>query len=186
MFSFIYKVVFLKIFKYPLILLPSQSLMNLFAKYSFEVTSYKLKKYNVTMGEGTIVINSTFSSSTKGDGFYIGDNCTVTGATFLGHDASPTLYFPALVMKDEPYLPGSRASYRSSIKVGNNVFIGHGSIIMPGINVGDNVVVAAGSVVTKNVLSGTVVGGNPAKMIKSIDEYKSKYESLQKEYPERF
>lgn len=52
--------------------------------------------------------------------------------------------------------------------IGNNVSIGMRSIIMPGVNIGDGAVIAAGSVVTKNVEPYTVVGGNPAKLIKNI------------------
>jgi len=57
---------------------------------------------------------------------------------------------------------------------GNNVYIGSGSKIMPGVIIEDNVIVAAGSVVTKSVLSGMVVGGNPAKIICSLKEYKQR------------
>lgn len=59
--------------------------------------------------------------------------------------------------------------------IGNNVYIGNNAMIMPGITIGDNVIVAAGSVVTKNVPNNVVVGGNPARIIESIDDYKSKY-----------
>jgi acetyltransferase-like isoleucine patch superfamily enzyme len=57
------------------------------------------------------------------------------------------------------------------IRVGNNVFIGYGSIILPNVDIGDNCIIAAGSVVTGNVSSDSVVGGVPAKFIKSIDDY---------------
>ena len=50
--------------------------------------------------------------------------------------------------------------------IGKNCFIGMNSIILPGITIGDHVVVAAGSVVTKNVPSNSLVGGNPAKIIR--------------------
>ena len=49
-----------------------------------------------------------------------------------------------------------------------NSWIGAGATILPGITVGENAVVAAGAVVTKDVESNTVVGGNPAKVIKRI------------------
>ena len=61
--------------------------------------------------------------------------------------------------------------------IGNNVFIGAKSIIMYGVNIGNNVVVAAGSVVTKDVPDGSIVGGNPAKIIGSFDELKEKRRS---------
>lgn len=52
----------------------------------------------------------------------------------------------------------------------DNVFIGAGSVILPGIKVGKGAIVGAGSVVTKDVLSNTVVYGNPAKPIKDVNE----------------
>lgn len=51
--------------------------------------------------------------------------------------------------------------------VGNDVWIGHGAIIIAGVKIGDGTIVAAGSVVTKDVESCTIVGGNPAKFIKN-------------------
>lgn len=50
-----------------------------------------------------------------------------------------------------------------SVRIGNNVWIGGGAIILPGITVGDDAVIAAGSVVTRDVAPGTTVRGNPAR-----------------------
>lgn len=51
--------------------------------------------------------------------------------------------------------------------VGNDVWIGHGAIIIAGVTIGDGAIVAAGSVVTKDVMPCTIVGGNPAKFLKN-------------------
>lgn len=56
------------------------------------------------------------------------------------------------------------------IDIGNNVFIGNGAIILPGVVIGDNCIVGAGSVVTKTVPSNSVVAGNPAKFVCTTDE----------------
>lgn len=50
----------------------------------------------------------------------------------------------------------------------DNVFIGSGTRIMPGVKIGPNAIVAASSVVTKDVPEGVIVGGNPAKVIGSF------------------
>lgn len=54
------------------------------------------------------------------------------------------------------------------VTIGNNVWIGGSSTILPGVTVGDNVVIGAGSVVTRDVPSDVVVGGNPARIIKRL------------------
>ena len=56
--------------------------------------------------------------------------------------------------------------YAYPISVGNNVWIGAGVQVMPGVTIGDGAVVAANAVVTKDVPSYSVVGGNPARIIK--------------------
>ncbi|MDY0278893.1 MAG: acyltransferase [Acholeplasma sp.] len=58
------------------------------------------------------------------------------------------------------------------IEIGDNVFIGNKCIILPNVKIGDNVVIGAGSVITKNIPNNVVVAGIPAKIIKSIDDYK--------------
>lgn len=50
--------------------------------------------------------------------------------------------------------------------IGNNVWIGGGAIILPGVTIGDNVVIGAGSVVTKDIPSNKIAYGNPCKVIK--------------------
>lgn len=64
------------------------------------------------------------------------------------------------------------------IEVMDNVLIGLGATIMPGVKIGPNAVVAAGAVVTKDVLPGTVVAGNPARVIGNFDDLREK----QKQY----
>ena len=58
-----------------------------------------------------------------------------------------------------------------TINIGNNVFIGFGSIILPGTNVGDNVIVGAGSLVRGELKSNSVYGGVPVKYLGSIESY---------------
>lgn len=57
------------------------------------------------------------------------------------------------------------------VTIGDWVYIGTNSLIMPGVTIGDGALIAAGSVVTKSVPSGVVVGGNPAKIISTVDNY---------------
>jgi acetyltransferase-like isoleucine patch superfamily enzyme len=90
----------------------------------------------------------------------IGDRVTISsGVRILTHDGTGWLF------KDSQ---GRRFKY-AKVKIGDDVFIGIGSIIMPGVRIGDRCVVGAGSVVTKSVPSGSVVAGNPAKIITTYE-----------------
>lgn len=61
--------------------------------------------------------------------------------------------------------------YYDKIKIGNNVFIGADTIVLPGITIGDNCIIGAGSIVTKNLESGGVYAGTPAKKIGTFDSF---------------
>lgn len=99
----------------------------------------------------------------------IGDNC-MFGPNVQLYTAS------------HPLNPGKRNSgleFGKPITIGNNVWIGGGAVIVPGVILGDNVVVAAGAVVTKSVPDDCVVGGNPAQIIKNVNETVEGTETLE-------
>lgn len=89
----------------------------------------------------------------------IGDNC------MLG----PNVHIYTATHPINPIERNSGKEYGKPVNIGDNVWIGGGSIINPGVTIGDNVVIASGSVVTKDVPANVVVGGNPAKIIKQIE-----------------
>ena len=95
----------------------------------------------------------------------VGNKVTITnGVRFINHDGSTWL------ISDER---GRRQLFRK-ISIGNNVFIGMDSIILPGVKIEDNVIVAAGSVVTKSIPENSVVGGNPARIITEFSTYRDR------------
>lgn len=74
-----------------------------------------------------------------------------------------------LITENHPIQPAERKALDlKSILIKRNAWVGAGAIILPGVTVGENSVVAAGAVVTKDVPSNTVVGGVPARVIKSL------------------
>lgn len=90
----------------------------------------------------------------------IGDNCLLAPGVHIYTAAHPL----------NPNARISGPEYGKPVSIGNNVWIGGRAIINPGINIGNNVVVASGAVVTKDVPDNVVVGGNPAKIIKRIED----------------
>ncbi|MCR5609086.1 MAG: acyltransferase [Lachnospiraceae bacterium] len=64
------------------------------------------------------------------------------------------------------------------VKIGNNVFVGTNSVILPNVTIGDNVVVAAGSIVSRDVPDNCVVAGSPAKVIRTIDSFTEKNKAI--------
>ena len=59
-------------------------------------------------------------------------------------------------------------SKTAPVTIGNNVWIGGGAIILPGVTIGDNTTIGAGSVVTHNIPANTLAAGNPCRVIKDI------------------
>lgn len=71
-----------------------------------------------------------------------------------------------ILTADHPRDPALRAQgleFGRPVKIGNNVWIGAGALIMPGVTIGDNALIGAGSVVTRDVPAGVTVVGNPAR-----------------------
>ena len=91
----------------------------------------------------------------------IGDNTVVAAnVKFYNHGAA------AILRHIDP-----NADFFGKINIGSNVYIGSNCLIMPGVSIGDNAIVAAGSVVTKSIEGGKIVGGNPAKVIGTRENF---------------
>lgn len=109
---------------------------------------------NITVGKN-VFINSGCRFQDQG-GITIGDGA------LIGHNV-------VLCTLNHDFEPQNRSTtIPAPIIIGKNVWIGANATVVPGITIGDNAIVAAGAVVTKNVPANTVVGGVPAKTIKSI------------------
>lgn len=96
----------------------------------------------------------------------IGDRCVISDEShLLTHDYSLTT---ALISINEK--PKTDIAFVKQIEIGNNVFIGKKTIIMPGAQIGDNVIIGAGSVVRGKVESNSILIGNPAIKISDLDK----------------
>lgn len=117
----------------------------------------------------------------------IGNNCDFNGTCFVAYDkiivgdycqfASSTLISDTDFHPVDPeirlqQMKGFKINYESvnkkQITIGNNVWVGWGSIILKGVSIGDNSVIAAGSIVVSDVPPNCIVAGNPAKVVKKL------------------
>lgn len=67
-------------------------------------------------------------------------------------------------------IPRRSAEFGKPITIGNDVWIGGGAIVCPGINIGSETVIGAGSVVTRSIPDGVVAAGNPCRIIRTLSE----------------
>ena len=104
---------------------------------------------------GVILVAQT--SIEIGDFCYFGANAKIYDTDF--HVEDP-------FRRRKQLSPGEAIS--KPVKIGNDVWVGSDVLILKGVTVGDAAIIGARSVVTKNVLAGTIVAGNPARLIRSI------------------
>ncbi|MCT3098113.1 sugar O-acetyltransferase [Lactococcus lactis] len=81
----------------------------------------------------------------------------------------------------DPQIRIEELEFGLPITVEDNVWIGGNATILPGVTIGKNSIIAAGAVVTKDVAANTIVGGNPAQLIRAINEEDKRYWNKKKE-----
>ena len=115
-----------------------------------------LKMIGVQIGEHTMISLRAKLDTRRGK-IIIGKNCHITyGCIILSHDGSV-----------KQRVPGD--SGLGKVIIGDNVFIGVNSVILPNVKIGNNSVIGAGSVVTKDIPANVVAAGNPARVINNIE-----------------
>jgi len=141
-----------------------------FRRYKFVILSDNIKIGN------NFICGSYCSISKKnkiiiGNNFFMGRNCHLASNLIIGNDVMFASYVSCVGgdHKIDDIKTTIRESGRGEFKttiIENNVWIGHGAIIMHGVNIKTGAVIAAGSVVTRDVSENAIVGGNPAKLIR--------------------
>jgi maltose O-acetyltransferase len=138
---------------------PSHTIRNIFYAISgikmgygstFHMGARFFLPKNIEIGEGTIVGDHAFLDGRAK--IKIGKQVDIASSVMI-YNSEHDLSDPSFTATEEP------------VTIGNYVFIGPRSIIMPGVNIGNGAVIAGGAVVTKDVSENTIVGGVPAKII---------------------
>ena len=121
-----------------------------------------------------------------GKNFFANYNCTIidVAKVTIGNNCqmAPNV---AIYTAGHPLHPVSRNSlyeYGISVTIGDNVWIGGNTVILPGVHIGSNTVIGAGSVVTKDIPDWVVAAGNPCRVIKKITEDDKKYYYKDREF----
>ena len=122
---------------------------------------------DVVIGENCVVM-SRVNFGSEPYLVRIGNNVRIAEeVSFFTHDGGAWVLRNLHILDD--------ADFFGPIRVGNNVHIGMGAIIMPNVTIGDNCIIGVRAVVTKDVPSNSVVAGMPARVIETIGEYYEKH-----------
>ena len=92
----------------------------------------------------------------------LGNNVSLSRCSLIGHDGS-------IAVLNGEY--GVKLDRVGKIDIRNNVFVGYGAILLPGVTIGPNVIVAAGAIVSRDVAEGDIVAGVPARTIDRVKDF---------------
>jgi len=139
-------------------------------KERFEDPIEALRKRGVVVGERVAIQSGVIIDHSHGCHIKIGDDVTLAPRVhILAHDASTKKFLNYTKL--------------GKVSIGNRVFIGAGSILLPGVSIGDDVIVGAGSVVTRDIPPASVAAGNPAKVICPLGQFLEKRKKEMEIYP---
>ena len=134
-------------------------------------TSWSRKRSYLIKNGALIGKNTRINCSVKMFGtepylIKLGDDCLIADEVhFITHDGG------VKVLNTLGLFGNKRMDNISPVVIGNNVYIGTGAYIMPGVHIGNNVIIGACAVVTHDIEDNVVAVGIPAKAIESIDDY---------------
>lgn len=125
-----------------------------------------LREKGAVIGDNTKLNCGVAAFGTEPYLITVGDKCLfAAGLRIFTHDGGVT------VLNQLGYFDGERMDKIAPVKIGDNVYIGTGAMIMPGVTIGSNVIIGAGAIVSRDIPDNCVAVGVPAKPIKTIEEY---------------
>lgn len=142
-----------------------------------------LNKLLANMGENCYIeppLHANWGCHTHlGNNVYANFNLTLVDDTdiYIGDSVmlGPNVVLATAGHPVDPELRRLVYQFNQPIYIGNNVWLGAGVIVLPGVTIGDNSVVGAGSVVTKDIPANVVAVGNPCRILREINEHDREY-----------
>lgn len=159
---------------------PDPNMIHPIAGYNEEIyVKPTIKRMNIIVGDFTYIADSDFESHVthhyewNGDKLVIGKFCQIAaGVEFVmngaNHQMNAPTTFPFYTLEGWDMDPPAAADlpFKGDTVIGNDVWIGQNSVILPGVHIGDGVIIGANSVVGGDVAPYTIVVGNPAKVLR--------------------
>lgn len=142
-----------------------------------------LKELFAEVGEGCYVeppLHANWGCNTHfGHHVYANFNLTLVDDTdiFVGDYVmfGPNVTVATAGHPVDPELRRQIAQFNIPVHIGNNVWIGAGSVLLPGVSIGDNTVIGAGSIVTRDIPANVVAVGNPCRVLREIGDHDREY-----------
>ncbi len=142
-----------------------------------------LKELFAEVGEGCYVeppLHANWGCNTHfGHHVYANFNLTLVDDTdiFVGNYVmfGPNVTVATAGHPVDPELRRQIAQFNIPVHIGNNVWIGAGSVLLPGVSIGDNTVIGAGSIVTRDIPANVVAVGNPCRVLREIGDHDREY-----------
>lgn len=129
-----------------------------------------LRNVGVLVGEGTYIDPHNFIDITRPSLVTIGKNCYInSGFKLLTHDWVTHIF----IHSGRDYINNS-----GSVTIGNNVAFGQNVTVLKGVTIGDNTFIGLGSIVTKDIPANSIAIGAPCKVVMSLDDYYSKRKQI--------
>lgn len=149
----------------------------IYVNSSYENKRKYLIKKGAKIGEGTRMNCYVSSFGTEPYLIEVGRDCLFAAdVRFITHDGG------VKVLNTLKKFQGRKMDIIAPIKIRDNVYIGTGAYIMPGVRIGNNSVTGAHAVITKDIPANSVAVGIPAKVIKSVEDYYLSNKNKEKYY----
>ncbi|MEZ8820362.1 MULTISPECIES: sugar O-acetyltransferase [unclassified Vibrio] len=142
-----------------------------------------MKQLFAEVGEGCYIeppLHANWGRHTHlGDNVYVNFNLTLVDDTdvFIGDNVmiAPNVTIATGTHPISPELRLKAAQFNVPVRIGNNVWLGAHTVVLPGVTIGENSVIGAGSIVTQDIPANVVAVGNPCKVVREINERDREY-----------